>query len=464
MRLHEERWISGGGTGAEWRGVQRRRLDEARRGLREAEGLFVRSAPAEARRRRYLPALRFLLRARGRAADRMLSHPCLDYWLSLCRTHFTKKTAAADWHLHFGFLGGFAAALALETGGELSCDAGLDPDGRLFMPGSPWYLEFAGASRAPASLRVSRGLLRLAGEGFEAEFDPRDASPGGPLLRLEEVVPGVVVDDRGWLQTRGVTMHGRDPLEEKDRRRFAEVLREALRDMAERDPLLYAEMSDLLRVIVPLRNPENYGSVSSSYVDLRGLIALSPSDDRLLQAETLIHEFCHMKMNQLLAADAVLLPGQSGQVFYSPWRPDARRLRGLLLGAHAFLNVARYLSRSLQREAYPDAQRVEVMTNIARRSFQVETAMRALIENGSFTEFGRRFTLGMYREMGLLRHSMLWFPPALVAEQRAESEAHQAAHSLAGTVFHKTADFKDLVPRPRFAPAANPIPADGSAS
>ncbi|MDE2511055.1 MAG: hypothetical protein KGL74_08030, partial [Elusimicrobia bacterium] len=166
---------------------------------------------------------------------------------------------------------------------------------------------------------------------------------------------------------------------------------------------------------------------------------------------------------QLLAADPVLLPGQSGQIYYSPWRPDARRLRGLLIGAHAFLNVGRYLTRSLQREEYTDEQQLEVMSNVARRLFQVETAMKGVVEHSSLTAFGREFVLGMWRELGLLRHATLWFPDALVAEQRAECEAHRLQHALGGTSLHKTADLRDRVPRARFAPAGRPLPAEGAA-
>jgi HEXXH motif-containing protein len=452
LRLDETLWIVGGGAGKEWRAIHRRRLDGARAVLRSALAQLSNSAPVQVRRRRYGESLRFLLSAKGPRAERLLAHPALDYWMSLWEGHFSRPAAAADWHLQFGLLGGFAAALALESGKSLSCDAVLDPDGRFFFYGLPWVLEFAAASRAPVSVRVKAGALRLEGAGVRAELTLSEAAAGGPLRRLDEVVPGVIVDDRGWLQLRGVTMHGAARLADGPRRSFAEVLRRALRDMAERDPLLHAEMLDLMSVIVPLRNPVKHGSVSSSYANLRGLIALSHDEDPLLQAETMIHEFCHMKMNQLLAADALLLPGQSGQVFYSPWRPDARRLRGLLLGAHAFLNVARYLARSLQREDSPAERRVEIMTNVSRRTFQVESAMQALTAHGSFTEFGRRFVLGMCRELGLLHHAMLWFPPALIAEQKAECGRHRAAHALAGTALHKTAEFRDAVPRQRFSP------------
>jgi HEXXH motif-containing protein len=458
MKLDESRWVLGGGRTPEWRWVRRRRLDEARAGLRSALVGLTRAAPPGVRRRKYAAAARFLIAARGERAERMLEHPCLDYWLSLWRTHFVEACPEEDWHLQFGVLGSFAASLALLEGKSFACDATLDPDGSFFLYGQPWVLDFAAGGRAFVSVAVKGGVLSLEGEGLEAVFAPKDAVAGGPLRRLDEVVPGIVVDDRGWLQVHGVTMHGLKRLEDGPRRTFAAVIGRAMSDMAERDPLLHAEMSDLLQTVVPLENPMNHGSVSSSYATARGMIALSHSDDPLLQAETLIHEFCHMKMNQLLAADPVLLPGQSGQVYYSPWRPDARRLRGLLIGSHAFLNVGRYLARSLEREDYSDEQRLEVMTNVSRRLFQIETAMKAVIENASLTTFGREFVLGMWRELGLLRHTALWFPAGLVAEQKAECDKHYAEHALSGTNLHKTADLLDRVPRPRFAPAGLPLP------
>lgn len=463
MKLDETRWILGGGLTPEWRWVHRRRLDEARRGLKEALARLRKEAPASARKPRYAAAALFLLNAKGPVADRALEHPAFDYWLSLWRSHFSRPCPEEDWHLQFGLLGGFAASLALRLGKTLSCDAVLDPDGSFPLYGTPWVLDFAEASRAPVSVTVKGGVLTLEGEGLEAVFSLEDATEGGPLRKLTEIVPGVVVDDRGWLQVHGVTMHGLARLTDEERVEFAAPIRRAFEDMAERDPLLHAEMTDLLHVLTPLENPMKHGSVSSSYATLRGLIALSPAQDPLLQAETLIHEFCHMKLNQLLAADPLLPAGQNGQVFYSPWRADARRLRGLLIGAHAFLNVGRYLARSLQREEYSDEQKLEVMSNIARRLFQVETAMKAVTETATLTPFGREFVTGMWRELGLLRHATLWFPAALVAEQKAECDKHYAEHAVEGTFLHKTPDLVDRVPRARFAPAGRPAAAPEAA-
>lgn len=455
MRLDETRWVLGGGKTAEWAWVHKRRRDDALRALGAAEKSLRADAPAPVKALGFAPALAFLKKTP--ATDRTIAHPAFDYWLFLRDAHFAAAAPVEDWTLQFGLAGGFAAASALALRRPLSCGATLDPDGRLYLHGTPWYLDFPGRGRAPVKLTVKNGVLRVAGEGIEAAFSVKDTRPEGATRRLDEVRPGIVVDDRGWLQVHGVTMHGLTRLDDAERARFTAVLRTALADMAERDPALHAEMTDLLTVVTPLKNSMDHGSVSSSYANLRGLIALSHSEDPLLQAETLIHEFCHMKMNQLLAADPVIEPGQSGQVYYSPWRKDARRLRGLLLGAHAFLNVARYLSRSLAREERSEAEEIEVMVNVSRRVLQVSDALRGVTEHASLTEFGRRFVMEMWRELGLVRHATLWYPPALLAEQAAECAAHRAAHALNDTALHRDAAVVDKIPRVAFlAPKAEP--------
>ncbi len=443
--LDERRWIYGGGLSPEWAWVVKRRRELALEALARIEKQYAKAAPAGVRKRRYAAGMRYFLKTKSPERDRLAVHPCFDYWLDLHARHFGAPAQESDWHLQFGLFQSFPAALALARGDRLDLDATADPDGRFFFYGTPKFLQ--AAPRAELSLAIAGG--KLAVNGKPARFET-----------LAEAVPGIVADDRGWLMVHGVTMHGLVGLSEAERERFGAVLNQAFRDLAERDPGLHAEMRDMVFSLVPLKNPVEHGSVSSSYVNLRGAIALSHAEDPVLQAETLIHEFCHQKMNQLLVVDPVLLPGQGGQVFYSPWRADARRLRGLLLGAHAFLNVARYLATSLSRETFPEAQHIELMVNVALRLNQVEAALKALTGYGAFTEFGRRFVMGMWSETELLRHAILWFPPALLEEQAAVAAAHRRKHALGDTGYHKSAEHVDKVRRAAFlAPKEDDAPA-----
>ncbi len=442
--LDERNWIFGGGVTPEWSWVVRRRRELALAHLAQIEKNYLKTALPGVKKKRYAAGLRYFLKTTGAERDRLAVHPCFDYWLDMHARHFANPVQEADWHLQFGMFQSFAVALALTRGDRLELDATADPDGRFYLYGTPGFLQTD--PHAGLALSVSGGKLKVDGKPAK-------------IQNLVEAIPGVVADDRGWLMTHGVTMHGLTTLTDAERERFAAVPKQAFQDLSERDARLHAEMTDLVFSLVPLKNPVEHGSVSSSYVNMRGLIALSHAEDPILQAETLIHEFCHQKMNQLLVVDAVLLPGQSGQVFYSPWRADARRLRGLLLGAHAFLNVARYLTTSLSREDLPDTDKIELMVNVALRLNQVEAAMKALTGYGEFTEFGRRFVMGMWRELELMRHAVLWFPPALRKEQAAVSAAHRKKYALGETGFHKSAEHIDKIRRaPFLAPKEDDAP------
>ncbi len=438
-------------------------MAESSRKLRLASRAARGRAPAAVRARAYGRGLDYVLALKGpERGPRAVASPALDYWLHLWDRHFDRPARRADWHLQFGLFQGFAAAAALRARRSLRLDAACDPDGRFHLHGSPVFFEFASAPRdrlfvlrlAPESVSIEApGVSR---SWPRAAFEAASASDGDGAVRLRrapEVVDGIIVEDRSWLMVHGVTMHGLARLDGEPASRFASVLREALAAMSERDPALHAELTDMITALIPLENPQGHGSVSSSYMNLKGAICLSHAEDPLLQAETLIHEFCHQKMNQLLVADPVLLPGQAGQVFYSPWREDARRAAlCLLLGAHAFLNVARYLARSLAREARPEAEEIEVMVNVARRIHQIDSALKAYLGASmvDFAEFGRRFVLGMWRELGLLKHAVMWFPPALLAEQLAACEEHRRRFALFDTGFHRAAGLVDGVPRAAF--------------
>ena len=467
MKLNEARWIYGAGLTPEWKWAASHRGRDAVARLRAAAAALPKRAPAGLSRASSA-GLRYFLKRGDALRDRLARHPAVDYWLFLWDEHFARPCAASDWDLHLSFLSTLAAALALARGRRADFEAILDPDARLCLYGTPFFAEYPPESALkPVRLEVRGRKLAIAGPGkfrLDLTRELLDALPpegrtfGAVRVgRSPELAPGLVVEDKAWLLMHGVSMHGLARLDAAAKDRFIAVLREAVADVARKDPLLFAEMTDLVRLVVPLENPMNYSSVSSSYVNMRGAICLSHSDDPKLQAETLIHEFSHQKLNQLMIAEPILAAGQSGQVFYSPWRKDARRLRGLLLGAHAFLNVARYFLTSISRESFRREEGLDSMVQAASRLYQVEAALRALSFYGTFTEFGREFQLGLWRELGSLYHAIQWFPPALLQEARDNAAKHRAEHGLFDTGFHKSADFVDRASRaPFLSPGGTP--------
>ncbi len=461
MRLDENDWAVSGGTGAGWRVVMSLRERHTLARVRAAAAALAK-APAGVRKAELRAGLARFLAKDAPERRRLLSDPALDYWLHLRERHFAADPASAeDWSLHYGLFACFPLSAAWRRGEKASFVAALDPGGRLHLPDSPWSVGFGEEKgRRRVEVRCAPDALTLTVEGLKPAVLPRRAfeaaGPEGTLVgaaslrRAPEAAPGLYSEHLSWLLSHGVVMHGMAHPEAKEEERFVSVIAAALAQMREQDPGLHAELLELTRVVMPLQASSSMASVSSSYVSMRGVLCLSHSDSVVLQAETLIHEFCHQKMNQLLEVDPLLEPGQGGQVFYSPWRKDARRLRGLLLGAHAFINVASHLLKALSRDSYRKEASVDAMVNVALRAEQSEDALRTVLLHADLTEFGARFTNRLWRELSAVRHGMLWFPPALLEEARAAQAAHRAQWALHGTGLHKAEAFADRVVRAPF--------------
>lgn len=455
MRLDENDWAVSGGTGAGWRAVMALRERHALARVKAAAAALAK-APAPVKKRGFADALKRFLAKDTPERRRLLSDPALDHWLHLRERHFADHPAGVDdWILHYGLFASFPLSVAWRRKETATFDAVLDPGGRLHLPDTPWSVGFGEEKGGrKVVVKTSPAGLSFAVEGLSPVTVPRAASEGlfgaARLRRAPEAAPGLYSEHLSWLLNHGVVMHGLAHPDAAGEERFISVIRKALEQMAAQDAALHAELLELMRVLIPLQPSDTMASVSSSYVDMRGVLCLSHSDSVVLQAETLIHEFCHSKMNQLLEVDPLLEPGQGGQVFYSPWRKDARRLRGLLLGAHAFINVAAHLLKALSRDSYRKEESVDAMVNVALRAEQCEDALGTVVRYADLTEFGARFTNRLSRELSTVRHGMLWFPPPLLDEARVMHAAHRAAWALPGTGLHKPEAFADRVGRAPF--------------
>ena len=416
-------WVVGRGVGPYWKTVTDIRTAAAAAELRAARVWVGADGPAALKAWEVERSLDAVL---GLAEDQraaLLLFPAMDCWLSLTPGFLAGARTPEEAELHFSFFNSFAAAAAALSGASRSFPVRLSKDARFHATGTRQWFEFpAAAAGARAECRAKGGRLEVLWGKVK----------GKPRL-LPALSAGTWVEQRDPLALQPVVMHGLGKTTAREEARFAAVLTGAMDRIRAVDRPLFDEMQAFLRLIVPLENPKSYGSVSSSYRNLRGALCLSHSDDSLLQEETLIHEFCHQKVNLLLAADPLIKPGQGGQVVYSPLRPDARRLAGLLLGAHAFINVNRYLLRVLRREAFPARVRTQVQQNIARRIFHVEDMLRTVSMYADLTPAGERFQTRMWREHALIIHDGLDIPAANIEEGRKRWREHRAQKALGET-------------------------------
>jgi HEXXH motif-containing protein len=97
---------------------------------------------------------------------------------------------------------------------------------------------------------------------------------------------------------------------------------------------------------IPLVNP-NPESTHYSFTskNLPGVMFLSGSYKFLPLCEAIIHEYHHHELYVLMGTQDVL-GDETGKLFYSPWRTDARPLTGLFHALHVFTGVADFYSRA----------------------------------------------------------------------------------------------------------------------
>ncbi|PCI31634.1 MAG: hypothetical protein COB53_12955 [Elusimicrobia bacterium] len=427
MRLNEERWVVGGGVDAEWKFVRASRVGGALSDLKRLGVLLRKGAPSVLKRYALDKSISYLLSGPAQIRDAQAMFPALDCWLSVGRSFENGERSEDDWGTHFPYLQSFAAAKAVLTGAKKKFTVRLSPEARFHLTGTHLYFEFpASEAGRDAVCEAVGGAVRVtAASGVRGT--PRELTP---------ITETLWVEYRDPLVLQPIRVHGVHQPTPQGEARFAETLSAAMQHVGEVDQPLYDEISDYLRLIIPLDNPSGMGSVSSSYKDLRGALCLSHSDDLLLQAETIVHEFCHQKMNLLFAVDPLIKPGQAGEVVYSPLRPDPRRLHGMLLGAHAFVNVTRYLLRVLHRQEFSKEDRFSIEMNTARRLFHQEIMLRTLSGYAELTDLGRRITLWMWRELMLQYHEMLVFDPKAIASARKKVQEHADVFQLGDTGWH----------------------------
>ena len=155
-------------------------------------------------------------------------------------------------------------------------------------------------------------------------------------------------------------------------------------------------VADGVSVIVPLTPRNDTDQDSETTPAAFGAIATSWPPDPVIMAETLVHEFQHLKLCGLLDMVPLISPGS--EKVYAPWRQDPRPASGLLQGVYAHLGIARFWNIQRHVETDPDdILRAQVMYERWRPT--IELATDTLLRSGCLTPTGARF-VAMVREQG----------------------------------------------------------------
>jgi HEXXH motif-containing protein len=167
-------------------------------------------------------------------------------------------------------------------------------------------------------------------------------------------------------------------------------------------------------VMVPLVPRSDLDSAASPAAF--GAIATSLPPSPASMAETLVHEFQHIKLGGLM--DMLPLIEASDERGYAPWREDPRPVGGILQGVYAFTGIVRFWDVQRRLETEPDGVlRANVLYE--RWRLVIEPVARTLLGTGLLTPAGIRLVT-VLMERGQSRE-----PTPVSAE--ANAIAHEVA-------------------------------------
>jgi HEXXH motif-containing protein len=328
------------------------------------------------------------------AAAWLLGLPHLGGWVHDTLIRLDQGTAA-----DFGHFACLVAAAAIRTGLPVDLDVPVR-DGRIRLPGLGSLL--VASEKAWVRLR-SDGERVTAGDEFGAEArlmrpDDGTGAPGNGTVPGWSGTPAMRADGGGpsWtllLETGDpyldrYTLPMRTSMPADEVADWRERVRIAWQIVADRHRWAAGPMADVISVIVPLTPRSGTDLVSATSPAAYGAIATSWPPDEVTLAETLVHEFQHVKLCGLL--DMVPLAASGEQRVYAPWRQDPRPSGGLLQGVYAHLGIARFWQAQQHAEADPDGLlRAQVL--FARWRPAIGETVQTLLDSGSLTLAGVRF-------------------------------------------------------------------------
>lgn len=414
-------------TPADWDLALRRQDEAFRSRLRNETAALAASNPAWASKKE----LAFLAAGAKILPEALLRHPSLHGWL-FAAARAGRDPGPAELEV-LSQAGAFAAGLACLLGRQRELSVRLDRRGHLHLYGTRSYLDF-GPRRAGETLALS---VRSNGLSVRGAGRP-------PLKKLPVVGLGTEVSECDPVlifplaESRGDYDHALAKMTPKELARFVSTLREGFSRAEQADPEMGRSLFNAIGALVPLARKDPRRHVSSTFSHLRGAVFLCHDDNPLLQAETLVHEASHNQLHTLQELGPLFESGDKDLLYYSPWRTDPRALPGILLGAHAFLAVAR-LMYAASAKTLDAARRREYLENAAYRCLQVETALDAVRRHARLTELGARLMAGLERELSAVLKTLPPRPGGVWGAAKEAAEPHRLRHLKPGTCFHREA-------------------------
>jgi len=335
------------------------------------------------------------------AVARLLCLPHIGSWAHECLACLDNGSTP-----DFGYLAPAAAAAAVRAGVRFEVDVPAS-DGRVPFPGLG-CLQVHGQGKW---IRLSSDGERLrAGEHVDvacARLMPDEGSDGAvPHWRGTPVVRAVA-DGKTWevlLETVDrymdrYTLPMLTVMTEAEVTNWRQRIQAAWELLVRHHGWAAGPVAAGVDVIVPLVRRSDLDSATSPAAF--GAIATSLPPSPVIMAETLVHEFQHIKLCGLM--DMLPLIEPSDERGYAPWRDDPRPLGGILQGVYAFTGIVRFWD--VQRHVETDPEAILRASMLYERwRLAIELAIGPLLDKGFLTPDGVRFVT-VLRERGQRRSS-----------------------------------------------------------
>jgi HEXXH motif-containing protein len=313
--------------------------------------------------------------------------------------------ASMDQHLppDFGYLAAVGAAAAVRAGVPFELDVPVR-QGKILLPGLGY---FHGVGRDSWVRLRSDGARLTVGALTEAPCAALrpDDGPGEPIPHWQGTQQArAVANGRTWtvlletadhyLNRFAVPMSA--PLTGDEVANWRACIQSAWEVLVPHHSWAADPLAEGVSVLVPLRAPSDTDLDSATAPTAFGAIATSLPPGPVVMAETLVHEFQHVKLGGL--QDMMPLTKPCRERVYAPWRPDPRPVGGLLQGVYAHLGIARFWGAQRQVETEPD-DILRAQVRFARWRSMIELATATLLRLDCLTPDGTRFVT-MLRDEG----------------------------------------------------------------
>jgi HEXXH motif-containing protein len=368
----------------------------------------------------------------------IISYPSFGQWCATMAMLLGRKAHInlQEGHVtsHLGLLSNFAVAGALATGLPVQLEAWLDDRASMPLPclratlTAP--LQLAGKKircsvTASAELHIAGNDLPEASFAFGEDATETIAEAVIRLRQMPLLAGRFELNDFDQLlqSSDGYNREERfDLLDPMSAKRWQQMMQVSWQELCTIHPQYAREIGQYVNVIVPLKSADPNIHVSSTAKDSFGMVQMSYSDRPLMLAEALVHEYHHNKLNAILDLDPLIIDPERANLYYSPWRDDARPLRGLLHGAFAFQAITHFWWSYLDsHQEGEDRDRAE--HEYTRRRAQTLAAIEALRSQAQFTPAGEVMMHEMQRQMQSLPPSRL--PDALQRKISDDLASHK---------------------------------------